>query len=187
MSALAAIDVARPGGGARLGAEHFELTDGARTESFRYRDVAALRLSYRPRSLDYHVFRLDLRMTDGRSVKLFNVSSSPGALFKPHERWDEGYRALARGLVERVAAAAPKARMEAGFPAVRYWAAGTAATLMAAVMALRLVQAFVYQDWRVALISGAGVAVAALFLWPFLRRNKPRSLAPGAIPPEVLP
>jgi hypothetical protein len=187
LSALPAIDVARPGGGARLGAEIFELTDGARAERFAYRDVAAMRLSYRPRSLDYHVFRLDLRMVDGRTVKLFNVSSSPGAAFKPHERWDEGYRTLAQSLVDRIGAQAPKARLEAGFAPARYWAAAAAGAVMLGVVGLRLAQALALGDARVALVSGAGLALIALFLKPFLSRNRPRPLKPGAVPPQVLP
>lgn len=180
-------DIPYPGGGARVDKDWLEINEGARMERFRLRDVEALRLSYRPRSLDYHVFRLDLRMRDGRTLKLHNISSQPGAMFKPHQRWDSGYRLLAQGLVERVAAQAPAARMEAGFPAARYWIAGGAGAIILVTMALRLAQALALQDWRVAAVAGLGACVSALFLWPFLRRNKPRSLRSGMVPAEVLP
>ncbi|MBL8587214.1 MAG: hypothetical protein JNK46_01665 [Methylobacteriaceae bacterium] len=187
MIGAATIDVARPGGAARLGEEVFEIADAGRSMSFAYRDVEQIRLSYRPRSLDYRVFRLDLRMRDGRSVTLHNVATSAGALFKPHERWDKGYVLFARGLAERVAAAAPDARLLAGFPLWRFWPATAVGAALCVFLVARAATALLAGDGMAALIAVGGLAVALVFLAPFLWRNRPRRFSGGAIPADVLP
>lgn len=178
----------RPGGGAaRLGEDVFEIVERGQSVAFPYREVEQLRLSYRPRSLDYRVYRLDARMRDGRTVTLHNIASSPAAAFKPHERWDEGYRRFADGLVSRVAAAAPAARLVAGLPAWRFWPAAAVAAALFAFLAVNGVRALLAGDLRALAVAGLGLAVATWFASLFLWRNRPQPLRPGAIPREVLP
>jgi hypothetical protein len=183
----AGLDLTRPGGAARLGAEVFEISEGGRSVSFAYREVELIRLSYRPRSLDYNVYRLDVRMRDGRSVKLFNVANSPLAVFKPYERWDRGYALFVEGLARRVAAAAPKAQLLAGLPNWRFWPAAAVGAMLAGFLTVRGVAAAVDADWRAAIVCALGLLAALAFLKAFLWRNRPQRFAPGAIPAEVLP
>lgn len=181
------IEIARPNGRVLLGAREMTVEDGARAQSFAYAEAEALRLSFRPRSLAFHVFRLDLRMRDGRTLRLHNIATTPGAVFKPYRRWDEGYRRLADELTRRVAEAAPQAERGAGYPAMKWRAAALAGLGALAFVALRAVQAFGAGQREGALVAMAGAAAMAAFLAPFLTRNRPRPLAPGAIPPQVLP
>jgi len=180
-------DIARPNGLVRLGPRELTVEEGARAQSFRYADVEALRLSFRPRSLAFHVFRLDLRMTDGRTLRLHNIAMTPGAVFKPYQRWDEGYAALARELTARIAAAAPQAERAAGFTPMRWNAAALVGGGALVVVALRAAQAFGAGYPQAALIALAGACLMGAFLFPFLARNRPRPLAPDAVPAEVLP
>lgn len=178
----------RPGGGAaRLGEEVFEIVERGRSVAFPYRDVEQLRLSYRPRSLDYRVYRLDARMRDGRTVTLHNIASSPAAAFKPHDRWDEGYRSFADGLVRRVAQAAPAARLVAGLPAWRFWPAVAVAVALAGFLLVHGARALAAGDPRSLGVAVVGLGVASWFAGLFLWRNRPQPLRPGAIPHEVLP
>lgn len=178
----------RPGGGAaRLGAETFEIVERGQAVAFPYREVELVRLSYRPRSLDYRVYRLDARLRDGRSVTLHNIATSPAAMFKPHERWDEGYRRFAAELVGRVAAAAPQARLVAGLPAWRYWPAVLVAALLAVFLLVNGAKAIIAGDLRALAVAALGLGVTGWFASLFLWRNRPQPLRPGAVPPEVLP
>lgn len=181
------LEILRPNGSVRLGAQEMTVEDGARAQTFRYADAEALRLSFRPRSLAYNVFRLDLRMKDGRTLRLHNIAATPGAVFKPYQRWDEGYATLARELTARIAAAAPQAERAAGFSPARWSAAALAGGGALAFVTLRAVQAFGAGHVEPALVALAGAGVLAAFLVPFLRRNRPRPLGPGAAPTEVLP
>ncbi|QLP97003.1 MAG: hypothetical protein HZY79_05805 [Rhodoblastus sp.] len=180
-------EIARPNGLVRLGPHEMKVEDGARAQTFRYADVEALRLSFRPRSLAFKVFRLDLRMSDGRTLRLHNVATTPGAVFKPYQRWDEGYATLARALTARVAAAAPQAQRAAGFAPLRWNAAALAGGGALAFVSLRAAQALAAGYGQAAVIALAGAGLMGAFLVPFLARNRPRPLAPDAIPSEVLP
>jgi hypothetical protein len=182
-----ALTIPRPAGMVRLGPREMLVEDGARAQSFRYADAQALRLSFRPRSLAYNVYRLDLRMKDGRTLRLHNIDATPGALFRPYQRWDEGYSTLARELTRRVGEAAPQAALAAGFPALRWNLAMIAGAGTLGFVALRGAQAFAAGEGSAALVALFGAAMLGGFLAPFLLRNRPRPLAPGAVPAHVLP
>jgi hypothetical protein len=181
------MEIARPNGAVRLGEREMVVEDGARAQTFRYADAEALRLSFRPRSLAYNVFRLDLRMKDGRTLRLHNIAMTPGAVFKPYQRWDAGYAALARELTARIAAAAPQAKRHAGFSPARWNAAALVGGGAVGFVALRATQAFAAGHSGPALVAMAGAAALAAFLAPFLIRNRPRPLPADAVPTQVLP
>ena len=181
------LTIPRPAGMARLGPREMLVEDGARTQSFRYADAESLRLSFRPRSLAFNVYRLDLRMKDGRTLRLHNIDATPGALFRPYRRWDEGYARLAREVTRRVGEAAPQAALAAGFPALRWTLSVLVGAGALAFVALRGAQALLAGHGAAALTALIGAAILAAFLAPFLIRNRPRRLAPGAVPPQVLP
>lgn len=187
MSRSCVVEIARPNGRVRLAATEMTIEDGARAQTFRYADAESLRLSFRPRSLAFRVFRLDLRMNDGRTLRLHNIEMTPGAVFKPYQRWDEGYACLARDVTRRVAEAAPQAALAAGYPPLRWNFAAFAGLGAVAFVALRAMQAFSAGQREAALVAMIGAAFMAAFLGPFLSRNRPRPLAPDAIPPQVLP
>lgn len=181
------LEIPKPNGSVRLGPRDMTVEDGARAQSFAYADVESLRLSFRPRSLAFHVFQLDLRMRDGRGLTLRNIAATPGAVFKPYQRWDEGYATLARALTRRVADAAPHALRAAGFPLWRWRAAALAGIGALAFIVLRGAGALAAGETRGGLIAFAGAALMAAFLWPFLSRNRPAPLDPDAVPPQLLP
>ena len=187
MSEAEGLEIALPNGRVRLGSREMTVEHGARSQTFRYADAESLRLSFRPRSLAFHAFRLDLRMTDGRTLRLHNIEATPGAIFKPYQRWDDGFSRLARELVRRIARDAPRARRAAGFSSLRWRAAALAGVGAVGFVALRAMQALSVGESAGALVAMGGAAAMAAFMAPFLTRNQPRPLDPDAIPPQVLP
>src|SRR5215471_5614901 len=81
-----------------IGAAHrFELTGqglswrfGGRSGTWPYADIAAIRLSYRPVSMQQHRFRADIRKKDGGRLPILSTSWQTAALMAPQ---DNGYRA----------------------------------------------------------------------------------------------
>src|SRR3981189_492173 len=77
-----------------IGAAHqFELTDaglswrvGNRSGVWAYTDIAAIRLSYRPVSMQSRRFRADIENADGRRIVILSTSWQTVALMAPQDR-----------------------------------------------------------------------------------------------------
>jgi len=157
---------------------------GRRNGRFAYRDIARLRLGYRPANLAGSRFIAEIWSRQGAKLDIASISQR--SLFD-YQNLAPQYRAFIVELARRIAASGAACRCDAGFPPWRWWPAFfvAAATLVAAV----------YVSLRV-LIAGdftAGAVLAFLGL-VFLRqigsmilRNRPRVFDPNSIPADVLP
>lgn len=183
----APLRIERPNGAARFERDALVVDQLGREGRFPYREVERLRLTYRPKSLEFHVFQLDLRLRDGRTLKLSNVARMPGSLFQPYRRWDAGYRTLVGELTRRVARAAPQARLEAGFPFWRWALAALVGVGSTLFVFAAFVDALFKGDGKAIAVTAAGFGLMSAFLAPFLFRNLPRPLPGGDPPPQVLP
>jgi hypothetical protein len=175
-----------------IGAAHrFELTDqglswqvGGKSGIWPYRDIASIRLSYRPVSMQSHRFRADIERADGQRIVIFSTSRQTIALMAPQ---DQDYRAFITQLHERMAKAASNAALIAGIGPKTY-AAGIGLLVLVGISILGLlVRALGTGEWAGALFL---VGFAALFGWQiggFVRRNRPRSYTFAALPPDLLP
>ncbi|MGJ4897826.1 hypothetical protein [Bradyrhizobium oligotrophicum] len=175
-----------------IGAAHqFELTGqglswrfAGRTGLWPYADIAAIRLSYRPVSMQAKRFRADITHRDGRRLSIISVSWQTAALMAPQS---EAYRAFILGLHARLASSGSNARLTAGLGRFTYGAALAAIALLAVAMAGLLVRALVIAEWSGALFL---IGFAALFAWyvgGFITRNRPRSYTFTEIPAALLP
>jgi hypothetical protein len=175
-----------------IGAAHrFELTDqglswqvGGKSEVWPYPEISAIRLSYRPVSMQSHRFRADIERADGARIVILSTSRQTIALMSPQ---DHDYRAFITQLHERMAKAASKAALIGGIGPKTY-AAGIALLVLVGIsIAGLLVRAISTGEFPGALFL---VGFAALFWWQiggFVRRNRPRAYTFDALPPELLP
>jgi hypothetical protein len=175
-----------------IGAAHrFALTDqglswqvGGKSGVWAYADIAAIRLSYRPMSMQSHRFRADIERADGQRIVIFSTSRQTIALMAPQ---DHDYRAFITQLHERMARAAGNAALIAGIGPKTY-AAGIVLLVLVGISILGLlVRAISTGEWAGALFL---VGFAVLFGWQiggFVRRNRPRSYTFDTLPPELLP
>src|SRR5258708_21276553 len=77
-----------------IGSAHqFELTEqglswhvAGRTGLWPYADIAAVRLSYRPVSMQSHRFRADISNADGARLAILSTSWQTAALMAPQDR-----------------------------------------------------------------------------------------------------
>ena len=175
-----------------IGAAHqFELTDaglswriGGKSGVWPYAGISAIRLSYRPVSMQSRRFRADIENADGGRIAILSTTWQTAALMAPQ---DQHYRDFIALLHERMEKAGSKAALIGGLRPRIYAAAIVLLTLVAIAMAGLLVRALATGEWTGALFL---VGFAALFAWQiggFVRRNRPRAYTSDHLPEALLP
>ncbi|MGY3367542.1 hypothetical protein ACVWZL_004667 [Bradyrhizobium sp. GM2.4] len=102
-----------------IGSAHrFELTEeglswhiAGRTSLWRYDEISAIRLSFRPVSMQQHRFRADVSHTGGGRIAILSTSWQTAALMAPQ---DNGFRNFIVGLHARMAQAGSHAELTRG-------------------------------------------------------------------------
>ncbi len=185
-----------------IGAAHrFELTDaglswhiGSRSGLWPYAGISAIRLSYRPVSMQSRRFRADIESTGLEStgleqsslgrIAVLSTSWQTAALMAPQ---DEDYRAFITQLHARMKQAASKAALTGGLRPRIYATAVVLLILVAMAMAGLFIRAVAIGEWAGALFL---VGFAALFAWQvggFVARNRPRAYTFDDLPAALLP
>lgn len=176
----------RPMGGEvlfRLDPGHLFVDSGRKQERIPFVQIASVRLSYQPSNASMSAFRTLLRLKDGRSVKIGNLSWRG---YFEAERQDDAYRAFVRALLARIAQASPGVKGLAGQPAL-LWA-------LASLAGIAMIAGLIAVAFAASRTSWTALALAALFLlplgwqvWAIASRNRPRLFALPDAPAEVLP
>ena len=175
-----------------IGSAHqFELTErglswrvAGRTGLWPYADIAAVRLSYRPVSMQSRRFRADISNADGARLAILSTSWQTAALMAPQDR---DYRAFIVALHARMAKAASRAVLAGGLGPRVYAAAIVCVTLLAVAMAGLLLRSIATGEWAGALFL---IGFAALFAWQvggFIARNRPLAYTFDDLPKALLP
>jgi hypothetical protein len=175
-----------------IGAAHqFELTDAGlswhiagRSGLWPYADISAIRLSYRPVSMQSRRFRADIGSRDGARIAILSTSWQSAALMAPQDR---DYRVFVTALHARMAQAGSNATLAGGLTSRVYGAALILLTLVTIAMAGLLVRAIAVGEWAGVLFL---VGFAALFAWQvggFIRRNRPGVYTFDHPPKALLP
>lgn len=175
-----------------IGSAHqFELTEqglswqvGAKSGVWPYADIAAVRLSYRPASMQSRRFRCDIGRKDGQSIAIYSTSWQTVALMTPQDR---EYRVFITQLHARMKQAGSTAVLIGGIKSGLYAAGSVVVALVAISIAGLLVRALATGEYGGALFL---VGFAALFGWQiggFMRRNRPQAYTFDQLPQTLLP
>jgi hypothetical protein len=172
-------------------AHQFELTEqglswriAGRSDLWPYADIASVRLSYRPVSMQARRFRADIGKIDGRRLAILSTSWQTAALMAPQ---DKDYRDFIIELHARMARAGSQAVLTGGLGPRVYVAAIVCVALLAIVMSGLLLRSIVSGEWAGALFL---VGFAALFAWQvggFIARNRPLIYTFNNLPKALLP
>jgi hypothetical protein len=175
-----------------IGSAHrFELTDdglswhvAGKSGVWPYSDIAAIRLSYRPVSMQPQRFRADIDRAGGGRIALLSTTWTTVTLMAPQDR---DYRAFITQLHRRLKEAGSTAELVGGLrPALHHAAVALLAMVAVAIGGL-LIRALSTGEWAGALFL---LGFAALFWWQiggFVRRNRPQRYGFDALPEELLP
>ena len=149
-----------------------------------YGAIAAIRLSYRPVSMQSRRFRADIAALPHGRIAILSTSWQTAALMAPQ---DQDYRAFIVQLHRRMAEAGSRAVLVGGLKPPIYAAAIGLLTLVAVAMAGLFVRAaMIGQFAGILFLAG----FAALFAWQvggFVARNRPRAYAFDDLPQALLP
>ena len=172
-------------------AYQFELTDsglvwqiGRRSGVWPYADIASVRLSYRPMSMQPRRFRADIERTGGGRIAILSTTWQTITLMTPQ---DQDYRAFITELHRRMREAGSKASLIGGIGTVTYAIAVAMLALLAIAMIGLLVRALATSELTGALFL---VGIAVWFAWTiggFIKRNRPRRYSFDALPETLLP
>lgn len=175
-----------------IGSAHrFELTGdglawqvGGKSGVWRYADIAAIRLSYRPVSMQSRRFRCDIDHASRQRVSVISTTWQTVTLMTPQ---DNDYRAFIVELHARLTQAGSRANLVGGLKRGVYAASMVVLALVATAIAALLARALGTREWAGALFLAG---FAALLWWQiggFIRRNKPQAYGFDALPGELLP
>lgn len=149
-----------------------------------YRDVARLRLGYRPANLASSRFIAEIWSREGTKLEIASITQR--SLFD-YQNLAAEYRAFVVELARRIAASGGACRCDAGFPPWRWWPALFVAALTLAAALYVALHTLIAGE----IVAGA---IIALFALVFLRqigsmivRNRPRIYDPNFVPGDVLP
>ncbi|MCA1528515.1 MULTISPECIES: hypothetical protein [Bradyrhizobium] len=175
-----------------IGSAHrFELTEqglswhiAGRSGLWRYDEISAIRLSFRPVSMQQHRFRADISRAGGGRIAILSTSWQTAALMAPQ---DNGFRDFLIELHARMAKAGSRAELTAGLGRKTYAAVLAFLAVLAVVMAGLLIRALLTGELAGVLFI---LGFAALFAWQvggFVRRNRPQSYSFDRVPEALLP
>jgi hypothetical protein len=157
---------------------------GARGGRIRYERIRAVRLSYRPVTMQSRRFVAEIWSTDNPKIQIVSVSWRSLA---DQARQDGAYSAFVTELHRRLAASGSTAQFTTGVPAVSYWLGVVIFVAVLISMAVMIVRTLKLGQWSASAIIAAIFAVFALQIGNYFRRNRPSRYQPDAIPREVLP
>ena len=149
-----------------------------------YAGIAAIRLSYRPVSMQSRRFRTDIDRSGGGRLAILSTSWQTAALMAPQDR---DYRAFITQLHRRMAEAGSNAALSGGLRPGVYAAAVALLVLVGIAIAGLFVRAMATGEFAGALFL---VGFTALFGWQiggFVRRNRPRAYSFDHLPEALLP
>jgi hypothetical protein len=175
-----------------IGSAHrFELTDdglswhvAGRSGVWPYGDIAAVRLSYRPISMQPRRFRADIDRLGGGRIVLLSTTWTTVTLMAPQ---DHDYRAFVTQLHRRLKEAGSTAELVGGLRPALYHAAVALLAMVAVAIGGLLIRALSTGEWAGALFL---IGFAALFWWQiggFVTRNRPQRYTFDALPEQLLP
>jgi hypothetical protein len=175
-----------------IGSAHeFELTDAGlswhiagRSGVWPYRDISAVRLSYRPVSMQSRRFRADIDNAHSGRIVVFSTTWQTATLMAPQ---DHGYRVFIEELHRRMKTVGSNAVLAGGLGPATYAAAIAVLVALAVAMIGLLLRALFTGEFIGALFL---VGFAILFAWQiggFVGRNQPRSYGFDHLPDKLLP
>lgn len=168
----------------RLDGDELEIDSTRKVDRVRLAAVEQVRFLYAPSNVSSKGFRTQLRLSDGKSVTFGNLSWRS---LTDIERDDRRYHAFVAALAAAIVQANPNARFVAGKPRPLWLAlalVGGAALIMLVWFSLRAFQ----QGASAAGWLGLVLAAASFWqVWPMVRLNRPRELAAGEVPEDLVP
>jgi len=157
---------------------------GRRSGRIRYEAVRAVRLSYRPVTMQSHRFITELWAPGNPKIQIVSVSWRS---IVEQQRLDAAYAAFITELHRRLVAAGAPAQFSTGLPFATYWVGVVVFGAVLVATGGLVVRATSFDQWAPMVVVGIFFLVFAYQLGTYFYRNRPGRYRPDAIPAGVLP
>jgi hypothetical protein len=157
---------------------------GRRSGRVPYGAVRAVRLTYRPVTMQSHRFIAEIWAADNPKIQI--VSASWRSIME-QERLDVAYAGFITELHRRIAAAGAQARFSTGLPVIIYWIGVVIFGAVLLATGALVVRATAIDQWAATAVVALFFLVFAYQLGTYFYRNRPGRYRPDAIPATVLP
>ena len=157
---------------------------GSRSGRTRYEAVRAVRLSYRPVTMQSQRFIAEIWAPGSPKIQIVSVSWRS---IMEQQRLDGAYAAFIVELHRRLAAAGTPARFSTGLPFATYWVGVVVFGAVLVATGGLLVRAMSFDQWAPMVVVAIFFVVFAYQLGTYFYRNRPGRYRPDAIPAGVLP
>jgi hypothetical protein len=157
---------------------------GHRSGSARYDCIRAVRLSYRPVTMQSHRFVAEIWPAGESKIQIVSVSWRS---MMEQQRLDGAYAAFLGELHRRIAIARGATKFSAGLPLAIYWIGVTVFSAVMLATAALVIRAAQTGQWAAVAVVALFLAVFAYQIGQFFYRNQPRRYSPDTIPAAVMP
>jgi len=157
---------------------------GRRSGRIRYDTIRAVRLTYRPVTMQSHRFITEIWSPGNPKIQIVSVSWRS---IMEQQRLDAAYAAFIIELHRRLAAAGAPARFSTGLPFATYWARVVIFGAVLVATGSLLVRAMNFDQWAPMVVVAIFFLVFAYQLGTYFYRNRPGRYRPDAVPADVLP
>jgi hypothetical protein len=169
----------------KLKPEALEWQVGRRSGRIGYATIRAVRLSYRPVTMQSHRFITEIWSPGNPKIQI--VSASWRSIME-QERFDNAYSAFVTELHRRIAAGGNvHARFTTGLPAMTYWVGIVVFSAVLLATGGLVLQAANTFQWGATAVVAIFFVVFAYQLGTYFYRNRPGRYRPDAIPAGILP
>ena len=157
---------------------------GGRSGRLRYDRVRAVRVSYRPVTMQSQRFVTEIWGDGNPKIQIVSVSWRSLA---EQQRQDAPYVAFVTELHRRIAAADATVQFTAGLPFLLFWAGVVIVGLALAAALLMFARTTTFDQWQGNAFIAALFAILTYQFVRFFHRNRPLRYGADAIPPGAMP
>jgi hypothetical protein len=157
---------------------------GRRSGRIRYNTIRAVRLTYRPVTMQSHRFITEIWSPGNPKIQIVSVSWRS---IMEQQRLDAAYASFIVELHRRLAAAGAPARFSTGLPFATYWVGVLVFGAVLVATGGLLVRAMSFDQWAPMVVVAIFFLVFAYQLGTYFYRNRPGGYRPDSVPADVLP
>jgi hypothetical protein len=168
----------------KLDGDALEIDTTRKVERVRLSAIEQVRFIHAPSNVSTKGFKTQLRLTDGKLITFGNLSWRS---LTDLDRDDARYHAFVTALCAAIVRSNPRARFVAGKPLSLWIAMALVGGLSVAMLVFFTGRAFL-QGATSAGFLGLALAAASIWqVWPMVKLNRPRELAQGEVPDDLVP
>lgn len=168
----------------KLDGDALEIDTTRKVERVRLSAIEQVRFIHAPSNVSTKGFKTQLRLSDGKVITFGNLSWRS---LTDMDRDDARYHAFVTALCAAIVRASPGARFVAGKPFSLWLAMALVGGLSVAMLVFFTGRAFLQGATSAGFLGLALAAASVWQVWPMVKLNRPRELAPGEVPDDLVP